>query len=74
MAVPRDVFAAFGSFPALAFADLADTFLAVELAVEDFVIFFCDFLDIRLPFVAFGRTMSKYIVVGAADSAIRKVA
>jgi hypothetical protein len=68
----RDGFAtALGGFVALAFAVLVAAFLRFE-GLDDFL---CDFLDIRLPFVAFRRTMIGVMWAGAAEStrAVHKV-
>jgi hypothetical protein len=52
--LPRDGFAtASAGFVTLALADLATGFLTFA-GLDDFL---CNFLDIRLPFVAFRRTM-----------------
>src|SRR6476646_9835999 len=48
-------------FAAVAFAVLVVAFLTFE-GLDDFL---CDFLDIRLPFVAFRRTMISVWWVGA---------
>src|SRR4051794_14248335 len=59
--LPRDDIAtALSGFAIGAFAVLAAAFFTVE-GVEDFL---CDFLDIRLPFVAFRRTMKCVLSAG----------